>query len=234
MSTHSPAFVDAFRLLLNDLCGYLAEADLLATQYAEWSVADSEAARDLVLVNRGSPGAHDPVTRYVCPQAEACPGCGATSGVQPQPAPPTVQARTCPACGMEWAITCVNPQVRPVDLAELLGAARCTLRQVVALAEQGDRLTDEQLRDRLTTLAEPGKPVTRPRWWAVSPLDGAVHLVPEGGAHPPGGLNASCGAVLPVAAIQHDQPPPGPPCESCRVLFLADFTATPSTRPAAG
>lgn len=145
MNTHSPAFVDAFRLLLND--------------------------------------------RYLhMEKTVGCPGCGATSGVQPQPAPPKVQAWTCTACGMEWAITCVNPHLRPA----------CT------------------------------------RWWAVSPLDGTVHLVPEGGNHPRGGLDARCGAVLPVAAIKHDQPPPGPPCESCRVLFLADFTTIPSTRPAAG
>ncbi|MGH3769190.1 MAG: hypothetical protein ACRDS0_17485 [Pseudonocardiaceae bacterium] len=93
------------------------------------------------------------------PQVEPCPGCGATSGVQPQPAPPKVQAWTCTKCGLEWVITWVNPHLRPVypaDLGELLRAARRTLRQFIALAEQADTLTDEQLRDRLTTLAEAG------------------------------------------------------------------------------
>jgi rubredoxin len=31
---------------------------------------------------------------------DTCPGCGATHGVQPQPAPPTVEAWSCAACGM--------------------------------------------------------------------------------------------------------------------------------------
>ncbi|MGH3769191.1 MAG: hypothetical protein ACRDTX_29275 [Pseudonocardiaceae bacterium] len=71
------------------------------------------------------------------------------------------------------------------------------------------------------------------RWWAVSRTDG--HLVaPEGCDHSPGGLNVRCGAVLPIATVPYDQPPPGPPCESCRVLFLAEATTTPSTRPAVG
>ena len=62
------------------------------------------------------------------------------------------------------------------------------------------------------------------RRFAISTPDGAVHLLQ--GEYSVGGLGARCGVVLPIAAIQHDQPPPGPPCESCRVLFLADF-ATP-------
>jgi rubredoxin len=45
---------------------------------------------------------------------DACPHCGATHGVQPMPAPPTVQAWTCTACGMDWAVTVVNPTVRVV------------------------------------------------------------------------------------------------------------------------
>lgn len=43
---------------------------------------------------------------------DGCPGCGATDGVQPQPAPPTVQAWTCTACGLDWAVTVVNPTLR--------------------------------------------------------------------------------------------------------------------------
>ncbi len=39
---------------------------------------------------------------------DTCPGCGATHGGQPQPAPPTI-AWTCTACGLHWATTVVNP-----------------------------------------------------------------------------------------------------------------------------
>jgi hypothetical protein len=60
------------------------------------------------------------------------------------------------------------------------------------------------------------------RRWVVSPLDFCVHLLPEGG-HLSGGLTARCGHLLPTAVHQLDQPPPGAPCEGCRLIFLADF-----------
>lgn len=63
------------------------------------------------------------------------------------------------------------------------------------------------------------------RWWATS-LDGAVHLVHDG--DPVGVITARCGDVLPAAVRQYDQPPLGPPCEPCRMSFLADFTTTRS------
>ena len=44
--------------------------------------------------------------------SDTCPGCGATTVAQPTPAPHTVQAWTCTACGMDWAVTVVNPTVR--------------------------------------------------------------------------------------------------------------------------
>ncbi len=47
---------------------------------------------------------------------DGCPGCGATHGVQPQPAPPTVQAWTCTACGMNFAVTVVNPALSVVGV----------------------------------------------------------------------------------------------------------------------
>lgn len=65
---------------------------------------------------------------------------------------------------------------------------------------------------------------SRPWRWVVSPLDLSVHMVLPEGDHPPGGLKARCAAVLSTVVNQHDQPPPGPPCESCRLMFLADFT----------
>ncbi len=43
---------------------------------------------------------------------DGCPGCGATTGVQPQPAPPTVQAWSCEACGLDFACTVINPTLR--------------------------------------------------------------------------------------------------------------------------
>jgi hypothetical protein len=39
------------------------------------------------------------------------------------------------------------------------------------------------------------------------------------------GLMARCGHALPADVIEHDQPPPGSPCEPCRLMFLEDFTA---------
>ena len=46
---------------------------------------------------------------------ESCPHCGAIDGVQPQPAPPTVQAWTCTACGLDWAITVANPALAVIS-----------------------------------------------------------------------------------------------------------------------
>lgn len=43
---------------------------------------------------------------------DGCPGCGTADGVQPQPAPPTVEAWTCAACGLHWATTVINPTLR--------------------------------------------------------------------------------------------------------------------------
>ena len=44
--------------------------------------------------------------------SDTCPGCGALDGVQPQPAPPTVEAWSCTACGLHWVATVVNPTLR--------------------------------------------------------------------------------------------------------------------------
>lgn len=60
------------------------------------------------------------------------------------------------------------------------------------------------------------------RRWALSPLDHHVHLLDQ-----PGGLTARCGHLLLTDVHQLDQPPPGPPCESCRQIFIADFAITP-------
>ena len=46
------------------------------------------------------------------PTDDTCPGCGDTTGVQPQPAPSTVEPWTCQACGLCWVTTVVNPSLR--------------------------------------------------------------------------------------------------------------------------
>lgn len=53
--------------------------------------------------------------------------------------------------------------------------------------------------------------------WAVS--GPCVHLAPEGGELPG---EARCGEPLPAQAQQFDQPPPGSPCERCRLIFITD------------
>jgi hypothetical protein len=62
--------------------------------------------------------------------------------------------------------------------------------------------------------------------WAVSP-DRVVHLLD----HTLGGRTARCGALLPTDTHWYDQPPPGPPCEDCRVIYLADFAPPQRARP---
>jgi hypothetical protein len=91
------------------------------------------------------------------PTDDACPGRGATSGVQSTLAPPKVQAWTCTACRTDWAITIVNPQPyfdRLAATVEQLDATRSVLRQVVSLADDAATLSDLELRDRLLALAE--------------------------------------------------------------------------------
>jgi hypothetical protein len=63
------------------------------------------------------------------------------------------------------------------------------------------------------------------RWWASSLQDGAVHLVHDGDHTD--GLTARCGHSLPLAVHRHDQPPPGPPCEECRLILIADRATAP-------
>jgi ribosomal protein L37AE/L43A len=82
---------------------------------------------------------------------DPCPYCGTTSRVKViTGTPPKVQAWSCLACRTEWAITVVNPHVRPLleQLAEDV-AARAVLREVIALRELAPTLTDRELRARL-------------------------------------------------------------------------------------
>ncbi len=99
------------------------------------------------------------MTRYLCPQAETCPACASTTGVQPTTgASPKVQAWRCTQCDTSWAITTVRPQQlahfeQLCAAVEQLGRLRWTLRQVIALADQAPELTDEELRTQLHALA---------------------------------------------------------------------------------
>jgi hypothetical protein len=78
-------------------------------------------------------------------------------------------------------------------------------------------------------IPETGRPA---RWWAISPRDGAVHLLHDGDRTD--GLTARCGHLLPTSAQRLDQPPAGPPCEECRRILLTDRTTTTDPGRAAG
>lgn len=99
-----------------------------------------------------------------------------------------------------------------------------------------DCVDAESSRPRPDLPALPGHPVSGvARCWATSPVDHAVHLLAcDGDDHPTGALLARCGALLATDVAQLDQPPPGPPCEHCRQLFVADFVTTRRLRPVAG
>jgi hypothetical protein len=57
MDAITPALADAFRLLRQDIYGYLDEAEFLSTKLAEWTPEDARSARrlvpDLVTIVRG-------------------------------------------------------------------------------------------------------------------------------------------------------------------------------------
>jgi hypothetical protein len=73
-------------------------------------------------------------------------------------------------------------------------------------------------------------PVIRLTRFARSTRDSCVHVVAPAGEHSMDGLMARCGHALPTDVIEHDQPPPGSPCEPCRLMFLEDFTAGGTAR----
>lgn len=59
-----------------------------------------------------------------------CPHCGA--GVQPKPAPPKVDAWSCAECGLDFAVTVINPES---ELASLVSVLRTTVFLAVLRAE---------------------------------------------------------------------------------------------------
>jgi ribosomal protein L37AE/L43A len=98
------------------------------------------------------------VNRYQ--QAEGCPGCGGTEGVDLTRTTSQVSVWKCTRCGVTWAVSVVNPHLRGNDPAALaarverLSAARLILREVITLADEASTLTDLELRDRLRALAQ--------------------------------------------------------------------------------
>ncbi|MGH3671668.1 MAG: hypothetical protein ACRDSH_13705 [Pseudonocardiaceae bacterium] len=76
----------------------------------------------------------------------------------------------------------------------------------------------------------PRSPVIGVSRFARSTRDRCVHVLMPAGAGSADGHTARCGHVLPAEVIVHDQPPPGAPCELCRLMFLEDFTADGSSR----
>ncbi|MGH3777292.1 MAG: hypothetical protein ACRDRR_16450 [Pseudonocardiaceae bacterium] len=79
--------------------------------------------------------------------------------------------------------------------------------------------------DRDGRPSRPGRPVSRFGLFAMSPVDSCVHLLTPEGDQCPDALTARCGLLLTTVTTCHDQPPPGPPCEQCRLIFLAEASA---------
>ncbi|MGH3943940.1 MAG: hypothetical protein ACRDSI_02655 [Pseudonocardiaceae bacterium] len=57
--------------------------------------------------------------------------------------------------------------------------------------------------------------------FAMSPVESCVHLLLTPDGEFPDVLTARCGLLLPVITCHH-QPPPGPPCERCRLMFIVE------------
>jgi hypothetical protein len=76
-----PAVADAFRLLRQDLYGYLDEAEFLATKVGEWSGDDIRSARglvpDLTTIVRGILLDHKETAVGTCPTCNARWPCSA-------------------------------------------------------------------------------------------------------------------------------------------------------------
>jgi ribosomal protein L37AE/L43A len=93
-------------------------------------------------------------------QAEQCPGCGRTDGVELTRTTSRVSAWKCTRCGLNWAASVINPRLRrdcPAALAarvERLSTDRLIRREVITLADEAPTLTDLELRGRLRALAK--------------------------------------------------------------------------------
>jgi hypothetical protein len=92
--------------------------------------------------------AEDPVWGPTDPtEADTCPGCGATHGVQRiTGTSPTVDAAMCTACGLHWATTTVNPAL---SILGLLPTPQLRMAAFLAL-----------LRTEVTRRSRKGRPMT--------------------------------------------------------------------------
>jgi hypothetical protein len=72
MDEMTPALAEAFRLLRQDIYGYLDEAEFLSTKLTEWTEEDAESARrlvpDLVTIVRGILADHKETAAATCPR----------------------------------------------------------------------------------------------------------------------------------------------------------------------
>ncbi len=103
-------------------------------------------------------------------EAQPCPGCGATHGVQPKAAPPKVDAWTCTACGMNWAVTVVNPALSIVGLlptAQLRTAALLAVlrTEVTQRAKEHPAMSDTIVCFRVTELVNIDLAAVATTWW---------------------------------------------------------------------
>jgi hypothetical protein len=81
MDNIQPAVADAFRLLRQDIYGYLDEAEFLATKLGEWSGEDARSARrlvpDLTTIVRGILLDHKETANGRCPTCTTAWPCSA-------------------------------------------------------------------------------------------------------------------------------------------------------------
>jgi len=148
-------------------------------------------------------------------EAESCPDCGATHGVQRiVGTSPKVQAWLCSACRTDWAITVVNPRsfLDQLTATVELAAARSVLREIITLADQASVLTEEQLRFRPLSLAACAAPrsTAAPRSPIGHRSSDAPEPAPGGQPAPnPAPLGYRSNRPLPVPRGQPVPPPAG-------------------------
>jgi hypothetical protein len=85
MDAMTPALADAFRLLRQDIYGYLDEAEFLSTKLTEWTPEDARTARrlvpDLVTIVRGILLDHKETAVGTCVTCNTCWPCSAVNTI---------------------------------------------------------------------------------------------------------------------------------------------------------
>ncbi|MCA1675798.1 MAG: hypothetical protein LC799_27680, partial [Actinobacteria bacterium] len=89
-----------------------------------------------------------------------CPYCATSDRIRQTSDTGRTHAWACDRCNTEWAISVIRPDSRAAALLNDLGAAaeetrrlRWKLTQLIALADDAATPPDQELRDRLLTLA---------------------------------------------------------------------------------